>query len=108
MTEHNDKELLEDINKIHDSVGMLHFKYYTGEMKLNPAINKRAFERYLKKLTDESRKLKANVIVGLVKQFENEGALPVDEVPFTANIYQTEVIPPNDKIKEDYKKYKDW
>lgn len=102
------KEIYNEVVAIHETVASLNFKYYTGLLEFPSEINKKAFERYLKNLNAESRKIKGIVIIGLTKQMENEGALPVDEVPFTTNIYQTQVIPPNDTIKEDYKKYRDW
>lgn len=97
-----DKELLDHVDSISKSIGNLYFAYHTRELKLNKSINRRGFERRLKILYAEARKLKLNIIVGLVRQIENEGELPVNEVPLTTGIYQTQVIPPNNRMKDDW------
>ena len=96
------KEIFDEVAAIHETVASLNFKYHNRLLEFPSEINKKAFERYLKNLNAESRKIKAIVIIGLTKQMEDEGALPVDEVPFTTNTYQTQIIKPNDLMKEDW------
>lgn len=95
-------EIYDEVAAIRETVSSLNFKYHNGLLKFPSEINKKAFERYLKKLYTESRKIKGIVIIGLVKQIENEGALPVDEVPFTTTPYQTQIVKPDDLIHEDW------